>query len=97
MLKKEDEEPDIGPFDFYFDAFQELSSCRVNSMGLGPIPFTASIQYSSLYEIEDQEDFHYLIRTMDNALLSLESKKSKSKGASKDAARNSGKANINKG
>ena len=65
----------------YIDAFKELSSCRSGAgMGLGPIPFTAIVEYSRLFEIgEDFEDFHYIIRRMDNELLRLESQKSPKK------------------
>jgi hypothetical protein len=47
-------------------------------MALGPIPFTAIAEYSKLFDIEDFEEFHYLMRVMDNKFLEMESKKSKS-------------------
>lgn len=97
MLKAEDVEPELGPFGFYFDAFQELSSCRNSSVGPGPIPFTAIVEYSNLYDIEDREDFHYLIRLMDNTFLKLAEKDMKKPGGnSKDAAKPN-KTNSNKG
>jgi hypothetical protein len=79
MLKEEDKEPDIGPFRLYLDAFQELSTCRVNSMVLGPIPFTAIIEYSRLFDVGDFNEFHYCIRAMDNELLRLEAEQAKKK------------------
>jgi hypothetical protein len=47
-------------------------------MALGPIPFTAIAEYSKLFDIEDFEEFHYLMRVMDNKFLEMETKKSKS-------------------
>lgn len=83
MLKDTDLEPDIGPFAYYIDAFRELGTCRNSSMSTGPIPFTAIVEYSTIYEIEDFEEFSYLIRRLDDTLLDLEAKKSKTKeGAS---------------
>jgi hypothetical protein len=73
MLKDEDKEPDIGGFQFYFDAFQELSTSRQVGMGLGPIPFTAIAEYFRIYELADFDEFAYLIRRMDNVFLELES------------------------
>ena len=58
-------------------------------MVAGPIPFTAIMEYARLYEVEDTEEFLYLIRLMDDTLLDLESKKSK--GSS-----NSGGNKVNK-
>lgn len=45
-------------------------------MGVGPIPFTSIVEYSKLYEVDDFEEFLYVIRAMDNTYLSLESSKS---------------------
>ena len=82
-LKEEDIEPDIEPFRLYVEAFHELSSCRISSMSLGPIPFTAINEYSKLFEVGDFEDFHYCIRVMDNCLLRLEYEKSRKKDKGK--------------
>lgn len=83
ILKPEDGEPDIEPFRIYVDAFHELSSCRVNAMSIGPIPFTAIVEYFKVFNMEDFEEFHYYIRVMDNKLLSLESEKNKKKASEK--------------
>lgn len=93
MLKPEDEEPEVGPFEFYLAAFRELGSCRNIGMSMGPIPFTAIVEYSKIFDVGDFEDFHYLIRLMDDTLLDLESKKSKQKPAEakKDVKHASGK------
>ena len=72
-MKEEDLEPDVGPFGFYVSAFWELSSCRINGMGAGPIPFTAIVDYSKIFDVGDFEDFLYLMRSMDRKFLDLES------------------------
>lgn len=75
MLKDEDLEPDIGPFSYYLEAFSELSSCRLSGMAIGPIPMTAIVEYCRVFEVEDFYEFHWVIRKMDNALLSIEARK----------------------
>lgn len=92
-MKEEDKEPEIGPFIWYFDCFRELSSCRSIGMAVGPIPFTAVVEYSRIYGVEDFEEFLYLIRRMDDKFLELESKKASVNSGST----NSGKNNNSKG
>lgn len=77
LLKPEDEEPDIQYFAWYVEAFRELSTTRQVGFGSGPIPFTAIAEYSRLYDVEDFEEFLYLIRVMDYKFLELEAKKQK--------------------
>lgn len=81
-IQENDKEPNIEPFAFYIDAFRELSTCRNNGMGIGPIPFTAIVEYTKLgyVESEDFEEFLYCIRVMDKTLLDLETAKSKAGG-----------------
>lgn len=67
--------PEISPFVWYLDAFRELSSCRQIGMAQGPIPFTAIVEYSRIYKVEDLEEFLYFIRLMDDQYLKLQSKK----------------------
>lgn len=74
LLRAEHEEPELGPFRYYYDAYRELSSCRAVGMALGPIPFTAVLEYSRLYDIGDFEEFLFLVRRMDNTFLSLVNK-----------------------
>jgi hypothetical protein len=69
--------PEVGAFDFYIQAFRELSTCRASGFGLGPIPFTAIVEYSKIYNVEDFDDFLYFIRLMDSKILELESNKQK--------------------
>ena len=78
-----DEEPMFIGLEYYFRAFRDLSTCRGIGMGLGPIPFTAIIQYCNLYNIEEIEEFIYLIRRMDDKFLELEAKKDSKNGAKK--------------
>ncbi len=50
-------------------------------MAVGPIPFTAIIDYFNIYELSDFDDFSYVIRRMDKVY--LESNNQESKGGSK--------------
>lgn len=78
-----EEEPDLEGLHFYIDAFEELSTCRQMGVGPVPIPFTAIQQYCTIYDIEDRDEFTYLIRAMDNALLKLQRSKEESSGPTK--------------
>lgn len=72
--------PNVEPYYFYCETFIELSSCR-GGMGDGPIPFTSIVEYFKIYEdeLEDFDEFLYLIRLMDKKLLESISKKKESK------------------
>ena len=72
-------EPPVENFKFYIEAFRELSSCRVNTMAVGPIPFTAIVEYYKVFGIEDFEDFHYYIRLMDDKFVRLDAEKTATK------------------
>lgn len=85
----------MGPFEFYLDAFRELSTCRPGAMDLMPIPFTAIVEYSRIYELGDFDDFFYIIRAMDDVFLKLYYDASK-KSEGKNASNNSNKNNKNK-
>ncbi|OPZ23603.1 MAG: hypothetical protein BWZ03_00449 [bacterium ADurb.BinA186] len=65
-------------FDFYISAFNDLATCRNSGLSEGPIPFTAIIEYSKVYDVGDFEEFHYIIKQMDAAYLRAISKKQKS-------------------
>jgi hypothetical protein len=61
-------------------------------MGDGPIMFTAILDYARAFEVEDFDDFLYIIRQMDNAFLD-ESRKEDVKKRNKNhqnPSRNSG-------
>jgi hypothetical protein len=90
QLKPEDSEPEISQFRYYIDAFHELSSCRSIGMALGPIPFTAIAEYSKLFDVEDFEEFHYLMRIMDHKFLEMKAAKAKSQ-SSKTPTKSKGK------
>jgi hypothetical protein len=70
MLRPEDKEPNLGPFDFYIESFFELSTCRQIGMALGPIPFTTILEYCKIFEVEEFTDFLYFMRRLDNIFLS---------------------------
>ena len=38
-------------------------------MGIGPIPFTAIAEYARIYEVEDFDEFLYIMRVMDNQFI----------------------------
>lgn len=93
-------EPNLGPFSFYVEAFKEIGTCRSGSFTMGPIPFTAIVEYFKVFNVQDDfEDFHYLIRRMDNALLKAESDKERAKSSVKEAngTGKTAKGNSNKG
>lgn len=78
-LEEKHKPPDVSRLGFYVDAFHELSSCRINGMGVGQIPFTAIAEYSNIFNVEEFDDFLYFIRVMDNEYLNLVSKDQKAK------------------
>ena len=98
---KDIQKPDLGELEFYLDAFRELSTCRPGGLDLQPIPFTAIVDYSRIYKIDD-EDFSFIIRQMDDTFLTLDSetrqteKKPKSPGDNKASGNNSNKTHPNK-
>lgn len=74
--KPDEIEPEVGEFQFYFDAFRELGTCRPGGLDLQAIPFTAIIEYSKIFEIDD-DDFYFVIRMLDDLFLELNSQKDK--------------------
>lgn len=74
-------------FQYYLDAFSELSSCRNSGMGIGPIPFTAILEYFKLFGVEDFEEFLYYIRKMDNAYVILANDKINAESKNNSAAK----------
>jgi hypothetical protein len=98
-VKPDDLEPEITGFQFYYDAFRELSTARVSGFSIGPIPFTAVVDYFTIYNIDgDFDEFASIIRRMDDVYLELnanEMKASENKGKEKSASTNSNKKNPN--
>jgi hypothetical protein len=71
--------------EFYYNAFQDLSSCRSVGMGLGPIPWTAMNDYCRSYGIrgEQREDFFHHVSALDDKYreyVNKEAEKNKNKG-----------------
>ena len=63
--------------DFYYEAFFDLSSERLNSSaGLGRIPWSAVSNYCKTFDLDEDESevLHAVIRSMDNAYLNSVSK-----------------------
>lgn len=56
---------------------------------MSPIPFTAIIDYSKIYNVEDFDEFLYFIRLMDSKVIELETKKMRKE----DGSRKPSKAN----
>ena len=84
--------------EFYLEAFRELGTTRGIGMGIGPIPFTAILQYSRLYDVDDFEEFLFLIRQMDNCYLELEAKRQKAElGKKSGVNRKPNKGNSGRG
>lgn len=52
-------------------------------MSIGPIPFTAIVEYCKIYEVQDVEEFIYIIRVMDNKFISLRNNNDRSEHKSK--------------
>ncbi len=73
--------PEVEPFRFYIDAFNELGTSRPVGMGVSAISFTAIVEYFRIYPTDSFEEFHYIIRRMDNFLLALEDARSKKEKA----------------
>lgn len=93
MLQPEDIAPNVEPFAFYLDAFKELSTCRPTGFGVGPIPFTAIVEYAKIYDVGDFHEFLDIVRIMDSKFLELDSKANKKSGPNDKA----NKGNTNKG
>lgn len=67
--------PEVSQFVFYTEAFKELDTCRNSGFGVTPIPFLAIVEYAKMYEVDDFEEFLFIIRSMDNKFVELSGKK----------------------
>lgn len=65
----------------YFEAFSRLSTCRQIGMGVGPIPWTAIVQYAALQELDQwhADMLIWCIEAMDAAYLNWSAERSKVK------------------
>jgi len=63
----------------FWDAYMELSTCRMAAMSVGPIPWTAIMDYAKAWELDpyQTEDLMDIVRAMDNAYLTWEAKRTK--------------------
>lgn len=52
-----------------WQAFQRLTHDRPTGMGIGAIPFLAIDRYAERFEIDDFEEFHDLVRALDDEYL----------------------------
>lgn len=68
---EENLEPETGHLQFYLDAYHELATCRPSGFDIGPIPFTAIVEYSRIYDVGDFEDFKEIIQRVDAHVLRL--------------------------
>lgn len=61
----------------YYEAFNDLSSCRAIGMAEGPIPWTAINDYCDYLELYEEEryDMFYHVRSLDLAYLKYMDKK----------------------
>lgn len=81
-IKPENQCPNVLGFYYYTDAFKELMTCKSEGSS---IPFTSIVEYFKIYgEGEDFDDFLYIIRQMDMALIEFEQKKLKKDQGSKN-------------
>ena len=82
-IKPENMQPNVEPYAFYRDAFIELCTCK--EANESSIPFTSIVEYFNIYgEHEDFEDFIYVIRSMDNAMIEASAKKKEAKNGTRN-------------
>lgn len=87
-IKEEDREPEIEPFRFLVNAFDELSTCRGGMSGNQGIPFSAIYDYSKAFEVEDFEEFLYYMRVLDKIYLKHIENKKPTPGSNNDNGSN---------
>lgn len=77
----------------YYNAYWELTSCRASGWGIGPIPWSAILEYARFFEFseEQEEDLLYYVRMMDNAYLDYKRSKEEGKCQQAKASTNSQK------
>lgn len=73
-IREGDEEPNIGPFMIYIEQFFELDTCR-GGLANNPISFTDIYNFAMIKEIEEFDDFLYLMRRLDNIIMKYRDKK----------------------
>lgn len=79
----------------YYEAFTELSTCRSQGFGVGPIPWTAIDRYGERHGFLG-EGFEYLVRmvrALDDTFLAYSQKKAKEDQA-REATRDAGTGRV---
>lgn len=100
FIKPDQIEPGTDGFEFYLDAFAELSTSRPGGLDIQSIPFTAIAEYFRIYEIPgDFGEFAYLMRLMDREFIELNNaaQDAERKQGEKNGRNNGNPANTNKG
>jgi len=54
--------------EIFYEAFHELSSCRQIGLGIGPLPFTAIVDYCDRFEMDEAQTIE-ILRRMDDLFL----------------------------
>ena len=67
----------------YVMAFYRLTSSRQTGMSIGAIPLSEILVYWEYFELDDLEEFVFIIQAVDNAYLEQMDKDSKNKSSKK--------------
>lgn len=98
FIKPEDQEPDVTGLDFFLESFREISTARPIGLEVGPIPFTAIVDYARLFEVPDFDGFFQLMRRLDRVFLELNREEnSKKKAKNTPAPKKGGSLNGKRG
>jgi hypothetical protein len=73
--------PDITGYEWVFEAFTDLTTCRSIGMGIGPIPWTAVQTYVETMGLcpYDAFFFHAMIKEMDNQFIKFTAERNRKK------------------
>jgi len=63
--------PNTTGFEWLWEAFVVLSSCRQSGMGIGPIPWTAIQRYAEVHGFDEEETWlvHGVTRHLDDIFI----------------------------
>lgn len=81
--------PEVIGFEWYWDAYSDLTTCRHVGMAEGAIPWTAIQHYAEAHRlgVEDTWMLHQVIRSVDSGQLN-EKAEEREREANKNEARN---------
>lgn len=84
-IKEGDLEPCLDGLEYYLIAFRELDTSRPSGLDIARIPFTAIADYFTIYPSGEFEEFHYVVRRMDEKWceLAMDEQKRKANAAKK--------------